>query len=487
MISNPIELDKFLREIRERHTPQNISPNPFFYLVKPTQENLEKYHLRGDSSSFRLTLDLVLFIPLLIHYQVKSVAISIVRLKESNKFRPENLKKTKKLVISHFTYAQKASTEDVFFGHNVNDDETFVFYLNSTRNQAQDICDRYVEAGRKNQIINTKSLKILKMLQLHLFQNKLMFSLIGIALSESNLSTYQRRLLIRGALWQHHRATVANLVLRERLLSVISQIQPSKLILTIEGHSHEFMILEARKLKFKNVKVVGVQHAPIVAGQFSFFELLNHFSKIDILLTSGIATQRQISDRSPNLDIRVLGSPKSLKIEPVIDFSSKRHVLGAVEGVSQSLESFIALFNDLAFHIPQKNFVLRLHPALDGHVVKALMKKLDRLENLSISKESLSVDLANSAVVIFRSSAVGIEGLAYSALPMHFDPSGEGLLNPLLDLGLGPDVFTTAEELATYLKQASNQDIPIPSDQKKLFTLFNEYYSPLKDINQLID
>lgn len=487
MISNPIELDKFLRQIRERYTAQNISPNPFFYLVKPTRENLQKYNLRKINNGFGLFWDLVLFIPTVINYQVQSFAISILMIKESNKFTSNDLKKTNKLVISHFTYAQKASNEDIFFGHNVNDDGTLVFYLNSTRLQAQDIHDGYVKAGKNNQVINTKSLNPFKIIQLHLYQNKLMFSLIMIALSESSISICKRRLLIKGALWQHHRATVANLVLRERLLSVISQTKPSKLILTIEGHSHEHMILESRNLKFKNIDVIGVQHAPIVAGQFSFFNLLNHFSKLDILLTSGSATQRQISKRTPNLDIRVLGSPKSLRIKPVIDFSSKSQILGAVEGVAQSLESFITLFNELASHNPQRNFVLRLHPALDRHEVKALMKKLDKRENLSVSKESLSVDLSNSAIVVFRSSAVGIEGLAYSALPIHFDPSGQSLLNPLVELNLGPDVFTTAAELSTYLKMDSNKDISIPSNQEKFFKLFNDYYGPLKDINQLID
>ena len=173
MISNPIELDKFLRQIRERFTVDNISPNPFFYLVKPTRENLQKYNLRKINNGFGLFWDLVLFIPTVINYQLQSFAISILRITESNKFTSSDLEKTNKLIISHFTYAQKASNEDIFFGQNVSDDGTFVFYLNSTRLQAQDIHDGYVKAGKNNQVINTKSLSPFKIIQLHLYQNRI--------------------------------------------------------------------------------------------------------------------------------------------------------------------------------------------------------------------------------------------------------------------------------------------------------------------------
>ena len=487
MINNPIDLDKFLCEIRERYTPQNIAPNPFFYLVKPTQENLGKYRLNGKNTKSRLTLDLILFPPLVFGLFVKSLLIAVLKKRESSSFNVENLVKSKILIISHFTHAQRVERKDIFFGSQRIFEENHIFYLNSTRLDGREVNQQYAKVGKLNQTINTKSLGFFQTIRLHFTQNRLMFNLISLALGKSEFTIGQKRLLIKAAKWQHHRSTIANLVLRNRILAVLERIQPENIVLTIEGHSHESMIFEIRNSKFKNTKIIGVQHAPIVPGQFSFFRLIGSFSKLDVLLTSGVTPKELVLNKVPSVRVEILGSPKSIEHKPVINTSSKELILGAVEGTSGSLREFINLFNDLATQLPQICFVLRLHPAIDVREANREIKKLLQLKNLSVSKGSLSEDLSQSRIVIYRSSAVGIEALAYSAIPIHFDSSGQNLLNPISELMHLPTGFSNSLEIVRHIKEILRDEKLQEMVNYDFFKVFCGYYSPLEDINLLID
>ena len=487
MMYRPNDLDDFLFRIRGQYPHQNTTPNPFFYLVKPTEENLVKYNLRGKNSRFRLILDFIFFLPLVSIALVKSLSIAIVRINESRSFHVEDNNESKSLIISHFTYAQKIEDGDIFFGSQEIFEENHTFYLNSTRLDGREIHQRFSKAGKLNQTINTKSLGFFQTIRIHFSQNALMFSIMRLALSKSSFSVDEKRLLLKAARWQHHRSTIGNLVLRERIRAVLKRIQPNEIVLTIEGHSHESMILDLRNSEFRDIKIVGVQHAPIVPGQFSFFRLISNFTELDVLLTSGVTPKNLVLDKVPHVSVKILGSPKSMTRKPSVVSSSKEMILGAVEGTTESLETFINLFNDLAPRLPQIRFVLRLHPAISDRESNRKLKKLGAFENLSVSKNTLFDDLCNSKMVIFRSSAVGIEGLAYSAIPIHYDPSGQNFLNPISNMKLGVAFFSKSQEIIDFIEGALRKENSRVLEIYDTFTLFNDYFSPLKNIKGLID
>jgi len=286
---------------------------------------------------------------------------------------------------------------------------------------------------------------------------------------------------------QHSRQTMANLVTKVRLLEVIANCSPKSLILTIEGHAHEAMMLNLRDTYFTEMSVIGFQHAPIVPGQLSFYRLLKEFRSTDLILTCGRVTHDLISTMLPNLSIKILGSPKSIGVTPPLKSEMTMNVLGAVEGTYESLLSFILLFNKLSKLLPNMQFLLRLHPALAPRTARKLLKGLFTSDNLKVSTDTLAVDLHNAHVTIFRSSAVGLEGLAFAALPVHFDSNTDGSLNPLSQTGYPKIEFSNVEELTEFLKS-----FPLVYNNAKNFreesSLFiKKYYIPLQDINLLID
>lgn len=484
---NPKDLDQFLMQFNINLNESDLVANPFLSLVKPTEENLKKYSIFRPKSKWWFVVSVIGVLPMILARIVYSAAISIVTIPENRNWNVKNIKKSHNLYISHFTYSQSPRSDDVFFGKCIRPSEDMVFYLNSTRENGIKVQKNYLIAGKINVILNTKSLGLFEMLNMHRKQFRVSLSLIILAFTRNQYTLIQKRLLLRMSIFQHSRQTTANLVTRTRLLEVISTCRPKNLVLTIEGHAHEAMVLNLRDAYFSEVRVIGFQHAPIVPGQFSFYRLLKEFRSTDLLLTCGKVTHDLISKMLPDLQIKILGSPKSIEVTSSLKSETTMNVLGAVEGTYESLRSFIVLFNRLSKLLPNIQFLLRLHPALAPRTARKLLEGLFTTENLKVSRDTLAVDLHNAHVTIFRGSAVGLEGLAFAALPVHFDSNADGSLNPLSQTGYPKIEFSNIEELAEFLKS-----LPLIFNNTEYFRkesslLVKQYYMPLHDINLLID
>jgi len=486
MSFDPGQLDEFLSRIKTEFNHPDIIANPFLFLVKPTEENLKKYMVSKPESRFWFGVCIAGVLPTIFVKVAYSAAISVIRISENRNWNVDSVKKTRNLYISHFTYAQLPQNDDVFFGKNTQDPEDLVFYLNSTRENGFETQKKFLALGKKNVIFNTKSLGLIQTLVLHMKQASNSFKFFLSALTNSSYTQFQRRLLLKFSIAQHSRETMANLSAKVRLKEVVSKSHPENIILTIEGHAHEAMVISFRDTDFPNVRIVGFQHAPIVPGQFSLYRFLRAFNSRDLILTSGLVTREMISKHNPNLQTKILGSPKSIEAKLTLKGLSTMNVLGAVEGTSESLKSFILLFNKLSDLLPDINFVIRNHPALSGNVAKKLLKSLSGSPNLSVSTASLTEDLSNSHITIFRSSAVGLEGLAFASLPVHFDAETMGLLNPLSQVNYPKFEFSDVNQLANFLQKWPLTRNNSPRFRAESSQIISDYYFPMQDVNSLI-
>jgi hypothetical protein len=487
MSLDPRGLDEFLSRIKTEFTDSDLIANPFLSLVKPTEENLKKYYVSKSESRFWFGMNTIGVIPRILLNILYSVAISMVKIRENHNWNVDRIKKSRNLYISHFTYAQSPQADDLFFGKNSQNPNDLVFYLNSTRENANSIQKSYSDLGKLNVIVNTKSLGLFQTIKLHGRQFHISLKLLLLAQSNSPYTFFQRRLLLKLSISQHSRQTMANLFTKARLIEVISNCDPENIILTIEGHAHEAMVTKLRDTNFPEVRLVGFQHAPIVPGQFSFYRLLKMFKSSDILLTTGSITKELIYKVLPSLQTRVLGSPKSIQITPQFKSLTTMNVLGAVEGTYESLQSFIIIFNKLSRLLPDFQFMLRLHPALSKDVAQELLKSLNKSVNLNVSTDTLINDLNNSHVTIFRSSAVALEGLAFASFPVHFDTEMDGLLNPLSQINYPKMEFSDPEKLAEFLKGWPLMRNNTPEFRLESSQVVRDYYFPMSDINLLID
>ena len=94
--------------------------------------------------------------------------------------------------------------------------------------------------------------------------------------------------------------------------------------------------------------------------------------------------------------------------------------------------------------------------------------------------------MRRSHLILFRSSAIAIEGLAFGAIPIHVNLEGNDSLNPLFGSEIDTVGFRSASEITGFIKAF---DLNITQDeifQKNCFRLFDGYFSKLQSLNDLV-
>ena len=131
-------------------------------------------------------------------------------------------------------------------------------------------------------------------------------------------------------------------------------------------------------------------------------------------------------------------------------------------------------------------FILRIHPGLDQRASIKILKKLKALKNLRISEETLIEDLQRAHIGVFRSSAVGLEGLAFNVLPVHFDASHLNYLNPFEYTKMQKFEFSDPKVLADFLEQEPSELNYSQTFQEECVSVLSDYFHPMKSITSLI-
>ena len=482
-----VELDKFLVSIRERIPFKEICANPFLYLVKPTEENLSKYiFYRPDGHLFYI-FDLLTFGLRIILNVAITICVSILRSWQNLPWDIHLQHKKEILFISHFTKAQDTSKEDTYLGSLVNPQQDFIFYLNHTRINAQKISSRFEEQGKFNFAVNSKSLSPNQTFIVQISQMRVSGWLFLKSLPTSRQNIGERRLMLRAAIWQHSRATMSNFTLKNRLTRTILKLEPNFLVLPLEGHAHEAMIMNLRENKFKDLRIVGYQHAPVVPGQMNLKYIIHMLNDRDYCLTTGEIVKMQLFQANTKCKMQVIGTPKSQHSGlPAKDYSRIK-VLVAPEGNKDSILKFISLIKELSHLLPWINFVLRPHPGFEGLNSRTLSKTLIDYPNIEMSISDLSADLSNSHFVLFRSSAVGIQGLLYGNQPIHWDYFGNDLLNPFSQTNFNVISGKDALEIASLLSKFDIESLKSHEFQNKCSIFFNSYFSECQNLRQVLN
>lgn len=482
----PEALDKFLFETRNLIKNSDIKANPFFYLVKPTEENVSKYSFYKTESYLLLIFDTLFFFPRIVLEVLSASAVSLIWHKKIYQAQPQSKLKCESLFVSHYTIAQSKSDKDIFFGSAVESPNSHVFYLNHTREKTNQIIASFKRKNMNQFFVNTKTLSLMPTLKTHFRQSKVSWPLFKYALGRNNLLVSQRRILLRGARFQHSRPTLANLILRNRLMNLMFSLQPERLVITLEGHAFEAMLIDLREVFFPRTQIVAYQHAPVVPSQFNIKRIVSLLRSSDLVLTSGLITKGLFLHAQPRARVEILGSPKAKEFAYQTKDVKRLRVLLVPEAARESLMDFALLGRHLAINFPSASFTLRLHPDTGKKLLVATRKILNRLSNIQISELPLSADLKSSHVTLFRSSAAAIEGLAYGSLPIHFESGGSGNLNPLFDFQFSVPTFYNYSDLVYFLENLDISKSQSQIYQRESFKKFSLYYSELHDFNTLI-
>jgi hypothetical protein len=482
-----VELDKFLVRVREGIPFVDKCANPFFYIVKPTHENLSKYLFRRPDSYLFYVFDLLAFGPrIFLHFMIVT-CISILRSWQNLAWDRNHQNKKEILFLSHFTHAQDPSKEDAYLGALINQQLDFVFFLNHTRINARKISSIFEKHGKRNLVINSKSLLPHQTLLLQVSLIRVSGWLFLKSFLAGKLKIEERRLMLRAAIWQHSRATMANLTLKNRLTKTIQKVEPNFLVLPLEGHAHEAMIIDLRENRFKQLRIVGYQHAPVVPGQMNLKRMISLLNVNDFCLTTGETLKKQILEESTKCKIAVIGSPKSRQFQFKTKDFSRIQVLVAPEGNKESLIEFTSLTTGLSSLLPRFHFVFRPHPGFENLLSTSLSNLLTGNPNVELSTSTLIDDLSDSHFVLFRSSAVGIEGLCYGAQPVHWDYLGKNLLNPFAQTSFVSLTGKNLQEIAFVIESFDVNFLNSHEFEILCQDFFYSYFSKMQNLRSLLN
>jgi len=279
---------------------------------------------------------------------------------------------------------------------------------------------------------------------------------------------------------------MANLVLKHEFISVMSLTLPQYLVMTLEGHAHEAMLIQVRNERFKTTTIIGYQHAPIVPGQLSIFQVASLFKSQDFFLTSGKRSKISALAKNLNCKIGVLGSTKSHEYELGVKSIQKIRVVITPEATKRTIFQLADLTVSISHMLPNFEFIFRPHPDTKHKTLRIISRKLNPLHNVELSQVSLQEDLRNAHFIIFRSSAVAIQSLSFGVYPIHFNSNSDNSLNPLSEDSEFCKSVSSPIDLANFIKDYDLSYFQNSRFRESCFQIFNCYFEPMKNLDFLL-
>ena len=466
-----------------------MSFSPLLNIVKPIPEILNKkrriIHAVATQRSLIYTL---LFIPRMALFLLIPIIHHLYHLRSLHRFNSVELSDTNFIFLSHYIGQSLTNSEDLYFGNLSKIGESIInhgitVYINHTKKisyfdflylkSSQQVSSKMVLP----KTVSTKDLFIMYKNNLENFVKT-----IYVIVAARGLQKNEKIMIMELALQQLSMESLAQTSLLKNLVRILKKTGAQNLLLTFEGHSYEGYVAKKVRNEFPKLNIGVYQFAPVVPAQISFFRNLDQLDKNIKIYVSGPLVKSIILTRTqlfPNR-ISILGSRKGRENYEI--FSSKKSMtfLLAAEGSKNALSEFIDLGFNLALENPKAIFVVRAHPASNAYKSKLYMEIERRLPNLILSENSLEYDLREASYCVYRSSSVGLEGLAYGVVPIHLASGQNFGLDPIGLINLPHLQFDNSAALRQeVLNISKNHDFIDEKLFNSFVQVFHNYFTPL--------
>lgn len=402
--------------------------NPLLNLGKPTKENLKRIdNLKVRKGNIGAIFNIIIFVP----YTLMNLIINCIhhyKYIHHLKALKKPLDKSDYLFLSHYVGQRINDKSDLFFGNtpwlvSANGKKSIVLRINHKKKLEKD--SNVLSSAL---MPKTCMSKYRFQLILRSVNKSVVYFWHGISHLVKNSEMANHLFLL--SQMQTKLASFNTEILLSNLTLFVTRIQPTHLVVTLEGHPYESRIAHA--LAEKNIKVTVIywQVAPVVPKQHGFLETIEKLPPNSKVATSGSVIKRYIeSNISGSQPVFLIGSPKYKEVNLLN--RPRNAILLAPEGSTDAVIEFMELIPDLCKKLPNRKIVLRLHPAVAKLKLRNNSFDLPNKSNFVLSDSSLQDDLVKSEFCIFRSSSVGIEALSYRVKPIHFSEFRNGEINPL--------------------------------------------------------
>jgi len=256
---------------------------------------------------------------------------------------------------------------------------------------------------------------------------------------------------------------------------IFQEIKPKVLLYPFENRSWEkLLLIAAGNAGIKNR--IGYQHSSITPRHFALKILKNDQSDNELpekIITVGKVTYDWLKLNAPAVSDRLVLGGSLRRIQENLDRPTK---LGILVAISSSIDEARKLLNIVnAFSkMTCTNIIIRSHPTI---FIDELFDSLDWPDNVVLSKNrSLKQDVSDSAIIIYSSSTVVIEGMLSGRLPIFLDIGNIPAGDPLLGGAEFKYTAATAKDLLDILEtiESYNED-QLTQLQSKMITYAENY------------
>ena len=251
-----------------------------------------------------------------------------------------------------------------------------------------------------------------------------------------------------------------NLRIANQIKKLVLKIKPNLLIIPFEGHAWERLVINICRDKSINLKIAAYQFSVKTENQHALFRPLDHEYNPDIILSSGVITQKYFKKKY-DCPVKILGSPKFLK--NINKNKLKNNFLILPEAFQSEMEILYDFSLSAAKKYPEYNFIYRPHPMANKFLSN--LKKIN-LKNFNISKNKFKIDLSYCSYAIFRGSASIFESISHGLFPIYLNRKNELNINPLYSVLPKKFIIEDIQDIETIIKN---------NEKKKVFKKIRQY------------
>lgn len=254
---------------------------------------------------------------------------------------------------------------------------------------------------------------------------------------------------------------------------IIKKVKPKLIFIPIEGHVWEKQLIKSIKLKYKNIRIIGIQFSSITEKDNTIKISLGKIYEPDLLICNKyfnffIVKKNKIFHNSKILYNNLLIEKQQIHKKKF----KKLNCLITPELNFIEVQKFLSLVLKIHSQNKKIKFTIKLHPQTSKDEIKEIKKKLN--SSIIISNKSLNQELKKNNILIYRGSTSCFEAANNGLWLLYYDTKNFDI-NPFKELKLKNNYFSNDLE---FLKIIDNLK------KKKKFKI-NQVFKTKKNQNFL--
>ena len=388
------------------------------------------------------------------------------------------------IIISHILDKKNfAKKKDFYFGEIIKSCKKqsgiFLVQINWSKNKSYEILN-FISNNKSenNRLIIGKSMDFKYEIKLYFNLLKTFFYLINKSKKNTKLKKnylFHSKNIFSSSSVQANRIAIS-------IENIIKQVNPKRVMITLEGHSWERLSFYVAKKFNSEIQCIGYLHAGIFKHQHSLMRLFKYHYNPDLILTCGKSSYMDLKENFKNSKISVenIGCSRKINNDKLLltqkKFIQEDTCLILPEGDINDLDKFVN-FSLLCLKLkPNLKFIIKIHPNMNLLNIKRIYEK-HITKNIEFTKSSIAKNSRKASFALYCSSTSIVEAISFGLLPIYLNDKSKISFDFIHNLKNFRRTINNTEDYLNIIREYKKTNL------KKLliqnFDYANFLYSPL--------